>query len=192
MSQYAVPEGFEWDEASGKYINIQILSDESGVKYRRIVSFDANSGTYDQQLTPISDQPKRQKPAPPPLPQTNRNFSSVSKPMRDTKNFANSSSRAKVAKSTRPQKRKSKRRLVRGGRRKKPVWFVPTIIAASILLVGIGAYLGYRKLKVDALGYGMMMNDEEVVKLLDMDSFEEHVESFYGYDGDFIEEGIVK
>lgn len=192
MSQYAVPEGFEWDEASGKYINIQILSDESGVKYRRIVSFDADSGTYDQQLTPLSEQPKRQKPAPPPLPQGSKSDSSVSKPVRDAKNFASTSARVMAAKPPRPKRIKSNRRLVKAGRRKRPAWFVPTIIAASILLVGIGAYLGYRKLKVDALGYGMMMNDEEVVKLLDMDSFEEHVESFYGYDGDFIEEGIVK
>lgn len=139
MSQYAAPEGFKWDEVLGKYVNIQILSDESGVKYRRIVSFDADNGTYDQQLIPISEE---------------------------------------------PQNIKSNRHSVR--------WLVPVIVFALILIVGISIYSGYRKLKVDALGYGMMMNDEEVVELLDMDSFEEHVESFNVYDGDFIEEGIVK
>ena len=184
MSQYAAPEGFKWDEVLGKYVNIQILSDESGVKYRRIVSFDADNGTYDQQLIPISEEPKKQRPAPPPLPQRIRSSSSTIAPAKIANPLGNSSSRSKTVKFSRPQNIKSNRHSVR--------WLIPVIVFASILIVGISIYSGYRKLKVDALGYGMMMNDEEVVELLDMDSFEERVDSFYVYDGDFIEEGIVK
>ena len=150
MSQYAPPEGFNWDEDSGRYVNIQILSDESGARYRRIVSFDANLGTYEQQIHPIN---------------TSGKIASVGL---------------------------SHRRVTKSRRKQKPVWLVTSIIVLSVILVGVGIYLGYRKLKIDTLGYGMMMNDEEVVELLNMDSFEEHVESFTPYGGDFREEGIVK
>lgn len=161
MSQYSVPDGFEWDEASGKYINTQILSDENGVRYRRIVSFDAESGEYNQQLIPMNEQQQRKRPLPPPLPGE------------------------KVGPKVRCKNSKKIKK-------KKPKWFVPAIVGLSVLLVGLGVFFGYRKLKVDALGYGMMMSDEEVVELLDMDSFVENVESFNDYDGVFLEEGIVK
>lgn len=174
MSQYSVPDGFEWDEASGKYINTQILSDENGVRYRRIVLFDAESGEYNQQLIPMNEQQQRKRPLPPPLPEK------TSSNMHNSQQKNTALSRGS---------RTAKSRL---GKKKRPKWLVPALIGLSVLLVGLGVFFGYRQLKVDALGYGMMMSDEEVVELLDMDSFVENVESFNDYDGVFLEEGIVK
>lgn len=57
MPQYAPPEQFKLDSASGLYYQDRILYAPDGRRVRHIYWFDANSGTYTQQLAVLEQHP---------------------------------------------------------------------------------------------------------------------------------------
>ena len=56
MSNYQVPEGFLYDKKSGLYYSITEAVDSTGKLSRVLTWFDAESGTYDQEVYPVTEQ----------------------------------------------------------------------------------------------------------------------------------------
>jgi len=56
MANYQVPEGFLYDKKSGLYYSITEAVDSTGKLSRVLTWFDAESGTYDQEVYPVIEQ----------------------------------------------------------------------------------------------------------------------------------------